>query len=268
MALKKKLGQYFLKDERALHKTAKILEIGQDETLVEIGPGHGELTKYFLQKKPKRLIVLEKDSALASALRKNLGLGENDLQLEVITGDALQLLPKLLEEGKFGKNYKLAGNIPYYITGYLLRIASELELKPRLVALVIQKEVAERLSALPPKMNLLSASVRFWSEPKIIRRIGAKSFSPPPKVDSALVLFKTLDKKPDIDPAAYYSFTRKLFKQPRKTIFNNISAGETQEERGEIKAKLAVLGIKLNQRPETLGVEEITSLAREFQARR
>ena len=260
----KRLGQHFLKDESVLRKTADILEIGQDETVVEIGPGHGELTKYLLQKNPRRIIALEKDPKLAGSLYKNLGLGENDPRLEVITGDALELLPELLKKGGLGEKYKIAGNIPYYITGYLLRIVSELEPKPRLVALVIQKEVAERLSALPPRMNLLSASTRFWSEPEIIRRIGAKSFSPPPKVDSALVLFKTLDKRPDIDPAAYYSFIRKLFKQPRKTIFNNISAGGTQEERGETKTKLAALGIELNQRPETLGIEEITGLAREF----
>ena len=256
----KRLGQHFLKDESVLRKTAEILEIGPGETLVEIGPGHGELTKHLLRKNPGRLIVLEKDPALASALRKNLGLSENDPQLEVITGDALQLLPKLLEEGKLGKNYKLAGNIPYYITGYLLRIVSELEPKPRLVALVIQKEVAERLTALPPRMNLLSASVRFWAEPEIIRRIGAKSFSPPPKVDSALVLLKTLVKKPDIDPAAYYSFIRKLFKQPRKTILNNLIASETLQERVKIKILLETSGVILNSRPQTLNVNKIIDL--------
>lgn len=253
-----------MKDESVLRKTAEILEIGRDETLVEIGPGHGELTKHLLRKNPGRLIVLEKDPALASALRKNLGLSENDPQLEVITGDALQLLPKLLEEGKLGKNYKLAGNIPYYITGYLLRIVSELEPKPRLVALVIQKEVAERLTALPPRMNLLSASVRFWAEPEIIRRIGAKSFSPPPKVDSALVLLKTLVKKPDIDPAAYYSFIRRLFKQPRKTIINNLAATVGKEKRDTINKLSLTTHIENESRPQSLTVDRIKEIASEF----
>lgn len=264
----KRLGQHFLKDESVLRKTADILEIGQDETVVEIGPGHGELTKYLLQKNPRRIIALEKDPKLAESLHKNLGLGENDPRLEVVTGDALELLPKLLKKRGLGEKYKIAGNIPYYITGYLLRIISELEPKPRLVALVIQKEVAERLSALPPRMNLLSASIRFWAEPKIIKMISAKSFSPPPKVDSALVLLKTIDKKPDLDPAIYYSFIRKLFKQPRKTIFNNLTTGEAVEERARIKKILE--GARLNQksRPQALDIQKILELTSVFQLRK
>ena len=132
--MSQKLGQHFLKDDSVLRKIADSLSIGAEDVVIEIGPGHGELTKHILKKKPRRLIIIKKDGKLAAELSKKL---RND-NLRIIHGDARKLLPEAISEEKLpGVGYKIAGNIPYYITGYLLRIISGLERKPSLTALVI-----------------------------------------------------------------------------------------------------------------------------------
>lgn len=254
-----KLGQHFLINKSALRKIAEAVDIQEGDTIIEIGPGHGELTKELLAISVERLdknpaegkgikiIAIEKDPALAQELRKNFQFSTRppDRQvsnaqiqnskfiihnsiIEIIEGDAREILPSIIHHSSFViHNYKLVGNIPYYLTGYLLRIISELENKPSLCVFTIQKEVAERIVAQPPKMNpdrsrdrsqqinetsqripnipdgatsanhrsrsasngmnKLSASVQFWAEPKILQILPRRDFKPAPKVDSAII---------------------------------------------------------------------------------
>src|SRR3989344_1415922 len=182
------LGQHFLKNKAKLKKIIDALELKDGDIVVEVGPGHGELTQEIQKSKiseteqvrygagknqsanwrtkiknidPVRSKILEISADLSKINRTSNGV-------EIIYGDALKVLPNLTNELKNLKTYKLTGNIPYYITGYLLRILGELENKPSLIVLTIQKEVAQRVCAKPPKMNLLAASIQFWAEPKII----------------------------------------------------------------------------------------------------
>ncbi len=255
--MRQNLGQHFLRNAAVLKKIAELLSLQPGETVIEIGPGHGELTAELLAF-DLRLIAVERDPELAEYARREFGG-----KIKVMEGDILKVLPRLASELK-AESYKLVGNIPYYLTGYLLRTISELQHKPALTVLTIQKEVAERLAARPPEMNRLAAAVQFWAEPRIAGLISRRDFTPPPEVDSATVVLKT--REPQAAPsaaAAYYAALRVLFRQPRKTIANNLSAG-TVLARPEIELSLRESGLRPNLRPQDLSVENIRKLAGKF----
>lgn len=254
-----RLGQHFLKNETVLQKIAAALAISGSDIVIEIGPGHGELTKHLLTNHPRRLIAIEKDQRLAEKLR----IAFPKESLEIIEADALKLLPRIVESLK-SEEYKICGNIPYYITGRLFRIIEELDYKPSLSVFTVQKEVAERIVAEPPRMNLLGASIRFWADPEIIKIISKKDFSPVPKVDSAVIVLKTkkLTEKEVVVREEYYPFIKTLFKQPRKTILNNLSALDISKDK--IREKLEQQVVSPSNRPQELNFEKILALASVF----
>ncbi len=255
---KKSLGQNFLQNKSKLRKIAEALDVKPGDIIIEIGPGHGELTEEIRNKnKETRITAIEKDAELAMLLKEKFFKDKN---IEILEGDALKILPELSRRFKLkAEDYKIAGNIPYYITGYLLRIIGELKNKPLLAILTIQKEVAQRIAAKPPKMNLLAASVQFWAEPKIIDSISRKDFKPAPKVDSAIIKLQTANGKWQITGDKYYQLIKILFKQPRKTILNNFCGAEKLGV-NECRGKLLKAGIDPSGRPQDLTLEQIKNL--------
>ncbi len=264
------------------------------DTIIEIGPGHGELTTELINKfknlkvKKFKIVAIEKDKKLAGYLKEKF---KNDKNVEIIEGDALKLLTQLTNDLLLTTNdYKITGNIPYYITGYLFRILGELENKPSLIVLTIQKEVAERICAKIQTrrrqgyggqgMNLLAASVQFWAEPEIIEYVSRKDFQPMPKVDSAII--KLIPKPYTLNAKFYYQFIRILFKQPRKTILNNLVSGvkcQASSNKQEFKSskisslkvskeelieKLRKAGVNPSSRPQELSLEQIIKLSTLF----
>jgi len=220
----KKLGQYFLKNKSAINKIISSLELKKGDAIIEIGPGKGALT-FPLAKKCDAfgcsIIAIEKDPKFFT---KNLN-HESLKNVKFIKGDVLNEL-EYIARNLQNKKYKLVGNIPYYITGRLMRILSEIKYKPEVIVLTMQKEVAEKITSVPPKMNLLSAITNFWAASKIIANIKSGSFSPSPKVDSAIIkLIPKTNQKYNIQNAEYYKFAKICFKQPRKTILNNLRQG-------------------------------------------
>ena len=183
---KKSLGQNFLLNKEKIKEIVGALDVKSGDTVVEIGPGHGEITRELrIRNKELRIIAIEKDENLA----RNLEDGIGDEKTKIIEGDVLKMLPSIIHNSLFKiQDYKLVGNIPYYITGFLLRTISELKNKPSITVLTVQKEVAKRICG---EMSLLSASVRYWAEPEIIGIIPKSDFSPQPKVDSAIIRLKT-----------------------------------------------------------------------------
>lgn len=264
-----KLGQHFLINKTKLQKIAEVLDLKSGDAVIEIGPGHGELTKTIIKRlsdlviENYRVIAIEKDRELARNLRSQIHDLKLDKKIEITEGDVLKILPQLITQLPNYPivNYKIVGNIPYYITGYLLRILSELEIKPLFIALTIQKEVAERVCAQPPKMNLLAASVQFWAEPKIIDYIPKTDFQPQPKIDSAIIklLPRIRADKTRINAEKYYEFIKIIFKQPRKTILNNLR--EVSQPKEEIIKILETLKINPGDRPQNLAIEKIKELA-------
>jgi len=280
-----KLGQHFLKDKNALIKIEAALNLKSKDTVIEIGAGHGELTEELKAKSAKRkiqsgklktesgkleeknekrkigmggikIIAVEKDSSLAELLKKKF---EEDENVEVVEGDALKTLNSITNNLQ-QKKYKIAGNIPYYITGHLLKIISKLDNKPEICVFTIQKEVAIRMSAEPPRMNRLAAAVQFWAEPEIIEYLPAKLFSPPPEVDSALIRLQVVGGRFKVDAEKYYRMVRILFQQPRKTILNNLASG-LDLNRLEITKMLNKIGVSPSSRPQDMTIENIIELA-------
>ncbi len=263
-----KLGQHFLIDKKKIKKFVDALDLNFGETIIEIGPGHGEITKELRIKNAElRIIAIEKDKKFVQLLRKKFALDKN---IEIIESDALKILKSYILHLK---SYKIVGNIPFYITGYLFRVLGELKNKPSLIVFFLQKEVAQRICARPPKMNLLAASIQFWSEPEIVDYISKKDFRPMPKVDSAIVKLETIGKRQEIKNAEkYYKFIKVLFKQPRKTILNNILEAEKRgfiriieaDKRGFLSKKLHKIGVSPNDRPQNLDIKQIKELSTLF----
>ena len=265
-----RLGQHFLKSEGTLQKIVRAINTRRGDVIVEIGPGHGELTR-FLVRSGVTVVAIEKDPRLASALAKNFQFSISNFQKDqstfgipansstVIVGDALEVLPLvvghlLLADGR----YKVVGNIPYYITGRLFRVLGELERKPRRAVFLIQKEVSQRLCAQPGAMNLLAAATQVWARCRVIAAVPRHLFSPPPRVDSAVVVLEKLPALPRSLPA-YFAAARILFKQPRKTILNNLIGGGVPKN----FAHEALEKIDCNEksRPQELSTAKIYTLA-------
>lgn len=258
-----RLGQHFLKNRAALNAIAEAVAPNANDVVIEVGPGHGELTDFLARAigAKGRLILLERDTVLARALKEKYN---GDSRIAIREGDALDLLPVIVGDLPRGE-YRIAGNIPYYITGKLLRVVSELERRPVKAVLMVQKEVAERMSAVPPAMNRLAASVQFWADAKIVMRVPKKDFTPPPDVDSAVIALTTKTSAPPIAASRYYRAVRAIFSQPRKTVFNNLRAAVAGEEgsggTGSI-VKKGEMGAKT--RPQDLGVADIVQITERF----
>lgn len=274
-----KLGQHFLVNPAGIDAMISTLDIREEETVIEIGPGRGALTERLIQKMERThgtLIFIEKDKTLYDELVGKLKaeeadevarlaskLGRETFVLKALYGDALELLPSVVS-ALSAEPYILTGNIPYYITGHLLRIIGELPRKPRRAALMVQKEVAERIYALPPRMNRLSASVRIWAEPRMVLTIPPSHFDPPPSVDSAIIALETKTDAPEGEALErYFKLMHVIFQQPRKTLANNLAAG-LGLEREEITKKLAPLGLTGNERPAALSTGLILALSEAF----
>lgn len=252
-----KLGQHFLINKKAIKGIITTLELEKEDNLIEIGGGRGALTQELarLQKPLKlKIKIIEKDKKLAEYLANQFP------NLEIIESDALKILPELI--GLNTEPYKLVGNIPYYITGKLLRIIEELRFRPKLTVLTIQKEVAERICSRAGAMNLLAASVQIWAEPKIIMKLKPRDFRPVPKVESAVIELVGNEKlKAKNELENYYKLIKILFKQPRKTILNNL---ELLGEKEKIREKLKLLGINPEDRPQNLNIREIIKLSEDL----
>jgi len=249
--MSKQLGQHFLKNKAVIRKIIDDLQLEDGDTVVEIGPGNGVLMKEMIGRGKKlKIIGIEKDSNLAENLINSRFVKENNIK--IVKGDILDFLPRIKE------NYKLVGNIPYYITGYLLRILGEIRKKPLLIVFTIQKEVAERLTANPPKMNILGASVQVWGNIEILSYVSKNDFNPKPKVDSAVIKITPLKKEV---PEKYYETVKTIFKHPRKTILNNLLV-ESKEKKEVILEKIKRAGLDPKMRPQNLGVEDIIKLSK------
>lgn len=271
----RKLGQHFLKNHSAIRAIVAALDPQPNETVIEIGPGHGELTRPLAERcaeKKCRLIAIERDVRLAEELRESARNWVNS-NWEIVAGDALKELPRVVTQLPI-TNYLITGNLPYYLSGKLLRIISELDPKPRACVLTLQREVAERLAAAPPQMNLLAAAVQVWAEPRILMLLTPADFSPPPNVESAIVELKATGnsvKSAGADHGArkrqgtpnYYRFIRILFKQPRKTVLNNIAAGYKIPKESAVKT-LKEHGLAGAERPQNLDLDTILSLSHAF----
>jgi 16S rRNA (adenine1518-N6/adenine1519-N6)-dimethyltransferase len=250
---KKSLGQNFLNDEKSLRVIVAAAELDEWDNVLEIGPGTGVLTKELV-KYAGRVIAIEKDEQLARLI-KNFEFRIS--KFEILSGDILKVnLPELIEKSNFFP-YKVVANIPYYITGQIIRLLLETKYRPEKIVLLVQKEVAERICAGVGQLSILAVSVQYYGMPKIVGIVPRESFLPAPEVDSAVIaidLFK--DKERDVEAEKKFFHIVKIgFSNRRKTLCNNLSFG-LKKNKQEIEKILERCGIDKNVRAQELSVEQ------------
>ena len=256
----KRLGQNFLIDKRIIKKVAEAANLRPKNIVLEIGPGIGNLTQE-LAKKVKKVIAIEKDPKMIEILKETLKDYEN---VEIIKGDILELDPRTYNLK--AKIYKIVGNLPFYLTAPVIRKFLEaVEVKPRQMTFVIQKEVGQRICAKPPRMSILAVSVQFYAKPEIISYVSRKSFWPQPKVDGVILRITPLIGafRKMINAGLFFKIVKAGFSHPRKQLINNLSKG-LKFNREKVKDWLLKNNIQPNQRAETLTVKDWIVLTRNF----
>lgn len=249
---RKSLGQHFLIDRDVLAKVVDAAELSSGDVVIEVGPGLGVLTEE-LAKKAGKVIAVELDGKLADILKQKLASAG---KVDVVNGDILKLEPSALVEDK-PIEYKVVANLPYYITSAVIRHFMEASLKPRLMVIMVQKEVAEAIVAEPGRMSLLSVSVQFYGKPEIVSYVPADSFYPVPKVDSAILRINVFSPQSvavdDID--GFFGLVRAGFCAPRKQLVNTLAQG-LGLSKPEALSLLDGADIIYKRRAETLSIEE------------
>jgi 16S rRNA (adenine1518-N6/adenine1519-N6)-dimethyltransferase len=251
---KKGLGQNFLVDPGALRRVVEVAEIGRQDTVLEVGPGLGSLTRGLAQA-ARRVVAVELDGELFPILQHVLKGYSN---VTLVQGDILAFDPAELV-GEAG--YLAAANLPYYITSAVIRHLLEASLRPSRLVLTVQKEVAARLCAAPDDMNLLALSVQVYGAPRTVESIPAEAFYPRPEVDSSIV---RIDMFPEpVIPAgrldAFFKLARGAFGQKRKMLRNSLSASLNRPA-SEVAVLLEAAGIDPQRRAETLYLAEWRTL--------
>jgi len=261
---KKSLGQNFLKSKEAVREIVSAADIQPSDTILEIGPGKGVLTEALLAKLSDggRLIAIEKDDRMIPLLRETFAGSLAAGTLILIHGDILEMTAeKLTECGLHEGHYKIIANIPYYITGQLLRMFLESSFQPSKMVLMLQKEVAQRIVARDGKESILSISVKAYGTPKYIAKVPAKYFSPEPAVDSAILLIDNISKqffsKNNLSETTFFETVKRGFSHKRKILASNL--GIPTEERSKT---LAAVGLEEKVRAEEISVEQWATLTK------
>ena len=245
-------------------------ELTPGDVVIEVGPGLGVLTRE-LARRVGWLLAVELDSKLANILQNTLASFRN---VTVINGDILEINPlALLSRVPPGfprpteepLSYKVVANLPYYITSPVLRHFLEADTKPRLMVVMVQKEVAEAITAGPGRMSVLSVSVQFYGKPEIVGHVPAGCFYPAPEVDSA-ILQVAVYPRPAVagtDVSGFFSLVRAGFSAARKQLINSLAQG-LELPKTEVLPLLQKAKIVPQRRAETLTLEEWAGLWRVF----
>jgi 16S rRNA (adenine1518-N6/adenine1519-N6)-dimethyltransferase len=231
---KKSLGQNFLNNQSIVEQIVDVSNIKRSDVVLEIGPGKGVLTKELL-KKAKIVVAIEKDRRLIASLKrkfKDYDILDFDIA-ENIKGD-----------------YKVVANIPYYITGAVIKKFLTTNQKPQTITLMVQKEVGQRITSKDGKESVLSLSVKAFGDPEYVRTVKRGNFDPKPKVDSAILLIKNINSEnfdTKEEQVLFFEIIKKAFGGKRKKIGTTLKV---------YKEKISDLRIDVNKRPEDLSIEE------------
>jgi 16S rRNA (adenine1518-N6/adenine1519-N6)-dimethyltransferase len=265
---RQRMGQHFLRDLGWRKRILATLPRDSNNTWIEIGAGHGEMTE-LLADSGRRVIAIEGDPALADQLRARLEAEPNEWQrVEVISGDVLgQDLGKLAS----GEPFRVYGNLPYYITSPILhQLFTNADLIES-IHIIIQLEVAERIVAHPGRREYgyLSAACQFYTEPKIALRLPPGAFRPPPKVESVLVEMTLPGERArlNVGDAAqekrFLEFVQTCFSQKRKTLRNNLRALASDQH---IHETLSSTGLRTDARGEQLSLAQFAEIFRQLKS--
>ena len=259
----KKFGQNFLIDGNILGKIMDAAQITEDDCVLEIGPGIGTMTQY-LAERAKSVIAVEIDKNLIPILQETLSPYDN---VKVIQEDILKVnIERIVREENDGKPIKVVANLPYYITTPIIMALFENHVALQSITIMVQKEVAERMQAVPGTKDYgaLSLAVCYYAKPEIIMKVPATCFMPKPNVDSAVIRLTRYEKPPvkAVDEAWLFSVIRASFNQRRKTLVNGLSnAGNLGIGKEKIAEAIARMELSPTIRGETLTLEQFTELS-------
>ena len=252
---KKSLGQHWLKDPEILADIAEAAELTGDDVVLEIGPGLGTLTSRLLAR-ANSVTAVEFDADLARKLPGQFP----GKKLTVVNQDILQF-----DLNQLPKNYKVVSNVPYYITSKIVEKLMTAENKPSIAVLLVQKEVAERIAAEAGNMSILSVSVQIFAEAELDIEVPRQFFTPPPKVDSQVVVLRTRNN-PLITPEDQRDFFRIVkagFSAKRKKLRSSLSGG-LGIDKSVAEELLKNAGISPDARAEDLAIEDWKKLLKEW----
>jgi 16S rRNA (adenine1518-N6/adenine1519-N6)-dimethyltransferase len=244
---KKSLGQHWLTDDISLHAMIAAADVQPEDGVLEVGPGLGPLTALLVEA-ADYVVAVEFDRELAAGLAKRVPADNlRIVQSDILTFD-LTTLPT---------DYKVVANIPYYLTSKLVRVLSESSNPPSVAALLVQKEVAERLAAKPGQLSILGVTAQYFWEVSLDLVVPAELFTPPPKVDSQIVVLRRRSAPlfADVDARDFFRLVKAGFGEKRKTLLNSLSGG-MHLDKPAVQAWLAEAGIDPQLRAQALSLED------------
>lgn len=244
---KKSLGQHWLTDPDSLQAMCDAAGVGALDTVLEVGPGLGTLTQ-LLVAQAGCVVAVEFDEALARDLPARIAAAK----LEVVRQDILEFDLTTLPPA-----YKVVANIPYYLTSNLIRVLSESANPPVSAVLLVQKEVAERVTARPGAMSILAVTAQYYWEAALGRPVPGALFTPPPKVDSQILILNRREQPlfSDVDTKTFFRIVKAGFAQRRKTLLNSLGSG-LHLERSQTERMLAEAQIAPSARAQALSLDD------------
>ena len=256
---KKSLGQHFLNSNHVLSQIIEAGNIKKGDKILEIGPGTGILTQALLQS-GANVIAVEKDKRAIELLKEKFDLETKEGRLKIIYADILEnevngVKDEKLETKSFIPNepYSIIANIPYYITGAILEKFLEKGPRPTKMVLLVQKEVAERIVARDQKESVLSVSVKSFGKPSIVAKVPRGAFTPPPSVDSAILMIEDISNKhfidKNVDISHFFQIVKAGFAHKRKYVIRNL---ETKMKKDDLEKIWSELGLNLKIRAEEI----------------
>ncbi len=250
----RRLGQHFLVEPAVLLQALQAADLRPGDAVLEVGPGLGVLTSELLRR-AGHVVAVEVDRRLATWLE---GQFAEEPALTLVLGDVLECDPAGLMAA--WPAYKVVANLPYAITSALLRHLLEADPPPTLMVLMVQWEVARRVTAAPPEMSLLALSVQYYACPEVVQRVPAGCFFPQPEVDSAVLRLEVAGRpRVDVPPGPFFRLAHIGFAHPRRQLAGNL-AGGLGRPKEEVAEVLRSLGIDPRRRAETLSLEEWAAL--------
>ncbi len=255
MYAKKSLGQNFLKSNAIVKTIVSAGNIAEDNLILEIGPGKGILTKQILIR-GATVIAVEKDARLIQYLKEIFSKEIQSGKLILIYGDILEIFPNI---PNLKQPYKAIANIPYYISGALIKKLLGGNCQPTQIVFLLQKEVAKRIVANDGKESILSISVKSYGNPKYIQTVKKELFSPKPKVDSAILSIENISKDffANLSEEKYFNVVKTAFGQKRKMLKKTLNSYSDS-----IESILSTCKIPKLSRPENLSLKEWWCLSR------
>ena len=243
-------GQNFLVNSQIYEDIIKASDLKATDEVLEVGPGLGFLT-VRLNKKVKRVVAVELDKKLAEYLLSGFGVSGGE-KVKIIQEDVLRFNPQT----EFRNDYKIVANLPYNISSIFLRQFLSNPKKPKLLVLMLQKEVAQRIVACPGEMSLLAVSVQHYCTAQIVKEVRAANFWPVPEVDSAIMKLKTKPNK--FSPAEdklFFRLVKAGFSEKRKMLKNNLQGGLILDAK-KIREAMILVNLDVSVRAERLSLED------------